>query len=107
AQRPEAQRGPEAASAVWLGVVGTSYAGEGGGVQVYRVYPGGPAADAGLRGAQDAAPSLVRRLGVRWTGHIITSIDGHRVEDMDDLQRALRDRRPGQRARVTVTIGPG
>lgn len=107
APRVAARDAAPAASPVWLGVIATSFEGQGGGVQVYRVYPGGPAADAGLRGAEDGAPSLVRRLGIRWTGHIITAVDGNPINDMSDLYEALKDRRPGQRARLTVTVGPG
>jgi S1-C subfamily serine protease len=92
---------------VWLGILGGDFEGEGGGVQVQQVVPGSPAAEAGLRGARDRAPSFVRRLRIPWRGHIIVAVDGHRIRGMQDLKRALFRHRPGERATVSVTVGPG
>ncbi len=92
---------------VWIGVVGSDFDGAGGGVQVEQVVPGGPAAQAGLRGAQDAPPAFVRRLGIPWTGHVIVAVDGRRVAGMADLKRALLRRQPGERATLAVTVGGG
>ncbi len=93
---------------VWLGIFGDDYRAPGvSGVRVERVIPGGPAAAAGLLGAGDPAPSVVRRLGIRWTGHIILAVDGRPVRSMDDLQAALSARAPGEHATVFVTVGPG
>jgi serine protease Do len=90
---------------VWIGVVGRDV--EGGGVQLHHVVPGGPAAEAGLRGAEDAPPAFVRRLGIPWTGHIIVAVDGRRIRGMEDLKRALFRRQPGDRTTLGVTIGSG
>ncbi len=92
---------------VWIGVVGSDFEGQGGGVQVQQVVPGGPAAEAGLRGAQDAPPALIRRLGIPWTGHVIVAVDGRRIGGMVDLKRALLRRQPGQRATLAVTVAGG
>jgi putative serine protease PepD len=100
-------RGDDELGPVWLGILGGDFEGEGGGVQVQQVVPGSPAAEAGLRGALDQAPSFVRRLRIPWTGHIIVAVDGRRVRGMQDLKRALLRHRPGERATVSVTVGPG
>ena len=94
---------------VWLGIFGDDFRARGGagGVRVQRVVPGSPAAEAGLRGAYDPAPGVVRRLGIPWTGHIILAVDGRRVRSMSELKRLLALRRPGQRATLAVTVGPG
>ena len=93
---------------VWLGIYGDDFRASGfAGVRVRQVVRGGPAARAGLLGATDPAPRAIRRLGVPWTGHIILAVDGHPVRSMADLQRVLAGRHPGERARLTLTVGPG
>ncbi len=93
---------------VWLGIYGDDFrAGGFTGVRVRQVVRGGPAARAGLLGAADPAPGFVRRLGVQWTGHIILAVDGHPVRSMAELQRLLSGRAPGDRATLTLTVGPG
>ncbi|MEZ4250897.1 MAG: trypsin-like peptidase domain-containing protein [Polyangiales bacterium] len=100
-QQPEAQ--PQAAQPpspesedvpglgpVWLGILGDDYRGPRvQGVRIDRVLPNGPAERAGLRGARDDAPEIVRRMGLRWGGHVIVAIDGQRVRSMLDLKRLL------------------
>lgn len=71
------------------------------GVLISSVEPGGPADRAGLRGSTRD----VRALGttIRVGGDIIIAIDGHRVEDFNDLIAYLvRETEVGQE--VTVTI---
>lgn len=71
------------------------------GVLISSVEPGGPADQAGLRGGT----RTVRALGttVRVGGDIIIAIDGHRVEDFNDLIAYLvRETEVGQV--VTLTI---
>lgn len=106
---PRREAGAREADAgqVWIGVVGSDFEGRGGGVRVHQVVPGGPAARAGLRGARDTPPALVRRLRIPWTGHIIVAVDGRRIRGMADLTRALERRRPGERATLAVVIGDG
>ncbi len=93
---------------VWVGIVGDDFVGGGvQGVRIERVIPGGPAADAGLRGLRDPPPSLVQQLGVPWTGHIIVAVDGRPVRNLSELKAVLAGRRPGDRARILLSVGPG
>lgn len=104
---PDAQTQTER-GAVWLGILGADFnAGSFSGVRVERVLPGSPAAAAGMIGAGDPAPPFVRELGIPWTGYIILALDGQPVRSMRELQQRLRTRAPGDRARVTVTVGSG
>jgi len=105
--RPPQQPQQQPLGRVWLGIYGDDFvAGNVAGVRVQQVVPGGPAHQAGLLGAADPPPSLVRQLGIPWTGHIILAIDGRRVRTLQELHRTLDRHRPG-RAVVTVTVGPG
>jgi S1-C subfamily serine protease len=76
-------------------------------VQVESVMPGSPAQRAGLLGVLDSPPELVARLGIPWTGHIITSVDGRPVRNAADLEQAVQVRAPGSVVELTVTVGPG
>jgi S1-C subfamily serine protease len=91
-----------------LGIVGDDW-NEGGyvGVRIQRTLPGSAAHRAGLLGAAEAPPPLVARLGVTWTGHIITAVDGVPVRSVADLRAAIGARNPGDQVRLTVTVGPG
>jgi putative serine protease PepD len=106
-QRVASPRTPVVDTPVWLGVeceaVETP---RFAGVRVRRVIPGGPAARAGIRGLSDPAPNDVRMHGVPWTGHIILAVDGRPVADMESLHRVLSQHRPGDRAVLTLTVGP-
>ena len=112
---PSHGEGPDAAQAaeqvrtpVWLGILGDDVEARGlRGVRVRRALPGGPAADAGVRGLSDPPPAFVRRMGMAWTGHIILAVDGQPVRSMADLQRILAGMRPGHEARLTLTVGAG
>ncbi len=98
----------EAPLPVWLGIEGEEFDGFGmHGVRVQRVIPGGPAAVAGVRGALDPAPRVVRRMNVPWTGYVILAMDGEPVRGWDDLTRLLLQHRPGDRATLTLTVPPG
>jgi S1-C subfamily serine protease len=93
---------------VWLGIEGEEFDGFGmRGVRLQRVIPGGPAAAAGLRGARDPAPRVVRRMNVPWTGYVILAMDGHPVRGWEDLTRLLEHHHPGDRTTLTVTVPPG
>jgi S1-C subfamily serine protease len=66
------------------------------GVLIARVSPGGPAAEAGLRGlAQDENGDLI-------LGDLIVAVDGKPIEGVDDLQKALGSHKVGDT--VTVTL---
>ena len=66
------------------------------GVLIRNVTPGSAAANAGLRGlAQDASGEIV-------LGDIITAINGERLEDADDLYRALDKYQIGQTIQVEI-----
>jgi S1-C subfamily serine protease len=57
---------------------------------------GGPADAAGLRGlSRDASGRIV-------LGDIITSVDGTQISSLDDLYRALEDRKVGENVEVDI-----
>ncbi len=69
------------------------------GLPVVRVFPGMPAAAAGISGAY-----LGRRGEVK-LGDIITEIEGRRIRSNDDFLSALEEHRPGDR--ITITLRKG
>ena len=90
----------------WMGIAGydldATTAREQGlevteGVLVTEVVPGGPAADAGIRGGQRGDGQMVPE-----GGDVITAVDGKKVSDMSDLGDAVAAKRPGQDLRLTV-----
>ncbi len=99
---------PAPTSPVFLGVVGEDYStGTVNGVRVLRVATGSPAQRAGIVGRDEPPPALIARLGVAWTGHIITAIDGHPLRTVAELDAYLSTRAPGQRVRLSVRLGSG
>ncbi|MGH9899046.1 MAG: S1C family serine protease, partial [Pyrinomonadaceae bacterium] len=70
------------------------------GILIYSVNPDGAAARAGLRG-------LTRQGGSYLLGDIITSIDGERIKDQDDLSRILDKHQVGDLLQVEVVRGDG
>jgi putative serine protease PepD len=72
----------------WIGV-STAPSG-GGGAQVAEVTPGGPAERAGLR-----------------TGDVITSVDGKRVAEPDDVAGAISSKQPGDEVSIEVRRSGG
>jgi S1-C subfamily serine protease len=70
------------------------------GLIVGNVYPGSGAAQAGLRGAviQDSYNGVV----IQQLGDVILAVDGQPVASTDDLQNALKSKRPGQTADVEI-----
>jgi S1-C subfamily serine protease len=66
------------------------------GLLLYSVMSGGPADAAGLRGlSRDASGRIV-------LGDIITSVDGTQISSLDDLYRALEDRKVGENVEVDI-----
>ncbi|MFK7990956.1 MAG: S1C family serine protease [Sandaracinaceae bacterium] len=109
APRP-APRDPRARTrgAAFLGILGDDFRARGVlGVRIRQVVPGSPAQNAGLAGAADPPPRALRRMGIPWTGHIIVAVDGRPTPTMEMLQAAINRRRPGERAVLTVAVGPG
>jgi putative serine protease PepD len=82
---PQLERGaaPEHA---YLGV--STGAAPDGGAQVGEATADGPAARAGIQ-----------------SGDVITEVDGDRVQDPDDVARAIEDNKPGDKVEVTVQRG--
>jgi serine protease Do len=79
----------------WIGADGQSVTGEIAaslglsrpqGVVLKSIYPGGPAANAGLK-----------------TGDVILSVDGTEVGDMQSLNYRIATRKPGDKARLNVS----
>jgi S1-C subfamily serine protease len=69
------------------------------GALVQKVTPGGPAADAGLKGAGDATVSIDGQR-VKAGGDVITAADGQPVTSMDDLISVVNTKQPGD----TITL---
>jgi S1-C subfamily serine protease len=66
------------------------------GVILATVVPGGPAARAGLRGAQRGDPA---------TGDIIVAIDGHATRSVEDVAAYIDSKEPGDTVRVSYVRG--
>ena len=69
------------------------------GVLIWNVQPGGPAANAGLRGMVQTEEGDLE------LGDIIVSIDGERVGNNDDLYKALNKHQLGQTVNVEIYRG--
>jgi putative serine protease PepD len=108
APEPRTAEAPPSEGGAYLGILGDDFRTRGvAGVRIRQVIPGSPAEDAGLAGASDSPPPGITQRGIPWTGHIIVAVDGHRVRSMRDLTSVIGHLRPGQRAVLTVTVGPG
>jgi S1-C subfamily serine protease len=70
------------------------------GVMIEQTQPGGPADQAGLRGIRRNP-----RTGLLEPGDLILAINGQAIDSIDDYQRALRQLKPGERARLTIERG--
>ncbi len=73
------------------------------GILVARVYRGGFADNAGLRGADQIA--LLDNERYLIGGDILTEIDGQTVGSIEELRLAFEDKRPGTSVRVTYYRG--
>jgi len=69
------------------------------GVPVVQVYPGLPAAQAGIRGARRNARGDII------LGDIITHIDGEPIRSQDDFFEVLEARKPGETISITTRVG--
>ena len=73
------------------------------GLMLERVSPGGPAANAGLRGGDRPAILGMRRILLG--GDVITAIDGRPITGQMDLNLALNRKRPGDTVKVEYYRG--
>ena len=79
------------------------------GALLQQVYPGSPAAAAGLRAGRNGAIQLTdprgRTASISTDGDIITAIDGQPIATGDDLRRAVIGKKLGDSVRLTVQQG--
>jgi S1-C subfamily serine protease len=73
------------------------------GVLIERVLSGGPADDAGIKGATGQATIAGQTFPVG--GDIITKVDGKPISGMDDVISAVNDKQPGDEITLTVFSG--
>lgn len=93
---------------VSFGVIGEDFSsGTTRGVRVSRTVTGSPAQRAGILGFEETPPAVISRMGVAWSGHIITAVDGHPIGTVAELNAYLATRAPDQTLTLSVTIGPG
>ena len=79
---PQLESG-QAIARPWIGV--STGPASGGGAEVGEVTPGGPASKAGLR-----------------PGDVITSVDGKRITEPDDVAGAISSKKPGDKVEIEV-----
>jgi uncharacterized protein YkwD len=92
---------------VYLGIRGKAFhQGEVQGVKITTVFPGSPAAKAGLRSDRDPAPAYVRRSSGN-TGHIIVGANGRAIRSEEDMSRLLALSVPGSVMKFLVTSTDG
>ena len=70
---------------------------------IEEVVEGGPAAEAGLRGASSTIELEGGQLGVG--GDIVTAVDGQEVAGMEELASAIGADQPGEEVELTVVRG--
>ena len=73
------------------------------GLLIVQVTPGGAADRAGLRGGSERY--RIGNIPIMLGGDLIVAIDGERVEDQQDLARAMNNHRAGDSVRITVYRG--
>jgi S1-C subfamily serine protease len=104
------QASANAQQGLWLGIAGQPLTPEinkemnlpanQSGVLVEQVQPGSPADGAGLNGS--SKPVILNGQRVLVGGDVITSIDGHAVTSINDLQAFLQTAKPGQKVSLTI-----
>ncbi|HEX8103908.1 MAG TPA: trypsin-like peptidase domain-containing protein [Solirubrobacteraceae bacterium] len=75
------------------------------GVLVQQATPGGPAADAGIRGGNTSTSANVDGNPVLLGGDVIQAVDGKPVNSMDDVVQMVDAHKPGDRVVVKVLRG--
>ncbi len=92
---------------VYLGIRGKAFhQGEVRGVKISVVFPGSPAAKAGLRSDRDPAPVFARRASGS-TGHVIVGANGRAIRSEEDMSRVLALSSPGSVVKFLVTSDDG
>jgi S1-C subfamily serine protease len=73
------------------------------GLLVVQVLPGGAAERAGLRGGNERA--YIGNIPITVGGDLIVAIDGHQVQDQQDLSQIMNNHRSGDTVRLTIYRG--
>jgi len=73
------------------------------GILIERVIPGGPGANAGIRGGDRAVLAGLRQILVG--GDVLVAIDGQKISNQLDLNLILNRKRPGDAVTATVYRG--
>jgi S1-C subfamily serine protease len=73
------------------------------GVLVEDAVNGGPADKAGIRGGSTTA--TIQGVGLRLGGDIVTEVDGHKINSMDQVVNIVNAAKPGDTLDVTVRRG--
>src|SRR5437762_5677154 len=73
------------------------------GLRIVQVLPGGAAEHAGLRGGNERA--YIGNIPITVGGDLIVAIDGHEVQDQQDLSQVMNNHRSGDTVRITIYRG--
>src|SRR6059058_3108530 len=73
------------------------------GLLIVQVLPGGAAERAGLRGGSERA--YIGNIPITVGGDLIVAIDGHEVQDQQDLSQVMNNHRSGDTVRITIYRG--
>jgi S1-C subfamily serine protease len=75
------------------------------GALVQSVTPGGPAAEAGVRGGSGEATVTVGGARIRTGGDVITAIDGEPAQTMTDVISTVNSKQPGDSVELSLVNG--
>jgi hypothetical protein len=106
-ERPRSRKPGSDTHRAYLGVRGKTFNSAGvQGVQILEVFPGSPAAKAGLRSQADSLPSRGRQRS-ELSGDVIVGINGQAIRSEDDLAGVMDTSSPGDVMEVMVTATDG
>jgi hypothetical protein len=107
AERPRTRRPGSDTHRAYLGVRGKTFESAGvQGVQILEVFPGSPAANAGLRPQANSKPAQGGQRS-ELSGDVIVAINGHAIRSEDDLTAMMDASSPGDVMEVMVTATDG
>jgi hypothetical protein len=107
AERPRTRRPGSDTPRAYLGVRGKTFEAAGvQGVQILEVFPGSPAAKAGLRSQADSLPGQEGQRN-ELSGDVIVGINGQVIQTEDDLAGMMDTSSPGDVMEVIVTATDG